>query len=168
MNCEKCKNRKATLFYADENGGRHALCVSCGAKKDKSIPLSEISEQNAVQAEFIPTPTMTDLATAPLPLPVDPDSDLRCRGCAATLSEARDAGELFCPECYASFMDELFPVCVLEEGSPWIKMPHRLTERANKKKLLSELKLQLRSAIEFEDFELAATLRDKIRSIENK
>ena len=168
MNCEKCKNKKATLFYADENGGRHALCVSCGAKKDKSIPLTDASDTSAVKEEFIPTPTLSDIAVSPLPLSVDDDAGARCRGCASTLSEVRDAGELFCPECYSSFMDELFPVCILEEGSPWIKMPHRLTERANKKKLLSELKLQLRTAIEFEDFELAATLRDKIRSIESK
>lgn len=168
MNCEKCKNKKATLFYADENGGRHALCVTCGAKKDKSIPITDAIDPNSIQKDFIPATTLMNIASPAIKMPVNTVSDTRCKGCAATLTEVRDADVLFCPECYSSFIGELFPKYALEEDSEEIKLPYRIAERANKKKLLSELKLQLKSAIEFEDFELAAKLRDKIRTIENK
>ena len=168
MNCEKCKNKKATLFYADENGGRHALCVTCGAKKDKSIPIADAVELNEQEDSYIPSPSLLSLSPSQLSMPLVISSDTVCRGCGSTLTAACELGELFCPECYSSFGDNIFPTSILDEGSPNVKMPYLLAERSNRKKLLAELKLQLKSAIEFEDFELAAKLRDKIRMLENK
>ena len=168
MNCEKCKNKKATLFYSDENGGRHALCTVCGAKRDKSIPIGESNLSDKEPERFIPPQTLTSIYEESSSLTLTSYSDSVCRGCASHLAEVSEKGEMFCPECYSSFKDNVFPPQILSKESPQIKMPYLLAENANKRKLLAELKLQLKNAVERENFELAATLRDKIKMIENK
>ena len=168
MNCEKCKNKKATLFFADEGGGRHALCAVCGAKRDKSIPIGESNLQEKEPEYFIPPKTLSSFCQEASSLPLISYSDTVCRGCATHLTEVSEKGEMFCPECYLSFKDHIFPPQILSKESPQIKMPYILAESANKQKLLTELKLQLKNAVECESFELAATLRDKIKMIENK
>ena len=53
MNCEKCKQRKATLFFSDEGGRRHALCAACGALLGKCIKSAQIVAYEDLGAEAI-------------------------------------------------------------------------------------------------------------------
>ena len=61
MNCESCKNKHATVFYADEGGGRHALCQSCARTLGKISPYSPAEEVGAAIKPFIPEPTLLSL-----------------------------------------------------------------------------------------------------------
>jgi protein arginine kinase activator len=93
----------------------------------------------------------------------------RCSFCQLTLKEFRQTGRLGCARCYSSFESSLRELLRRVHGGarhagrkyepPRVSLPERLT-------LLGELKERLRRAVETEQFELAADLRDRIRVLE--
>ena len=169
MNCEKCKNKKATVFFADEGGGRHALCASCSAIQSKIASRNELPRDNEEEKEaFMPRLTLASMTDTYYPALIIGDVASSCKGCGMTAELAKSLGRMCCPECYSAFYEALFPAPASDAAAVGIKMPYAIQQRANKEKILAELRIQLRSAVDSENFELAATVRDKIRSIENK
>lgn len=174
MNCEKCKNKKATLFYADEGGGRHALCTACGSLMNKIGQYDDMTNTNAENSQYIPEPTLrgfnTDIAPTPIYLFQSTDEPISCSVCHLTLNDIRETGELGCPECYSAFGELIFPYMSPDEDLEGKKtrMPYSHRQRIERKRSLADLRSKLRSAIEGENFELAAKLRDRIKNLENK
>ena len=171
MNCEKCKNRKATLFYADEGGRRHALCAVCGASLGKAVVTEPIREERP--QSYIPEPTLTSLVkstyTTCISQTTDPaDKTAVCRGCGTTLEEAISGSEVGCPECYECFGARLFPAVFTGDTRYSAKMPSARRSRLERERRLNELRVELRRAVDSECFELAATIRDKIRELEKQ
>ena len=93
----------------------------------------------------------------------------RCTYCALTLQEFRASGRLGCARYYAAFEPSLRELLRRVHGSArhvgrrYEPPAPALLERST---TLAELKDRLRRAIESEQFELAATLRDQIRVLE--
>ena len=168
MNCEKCKNKKATLFYADENGVKHALCASCGAIQGKLVGFSAQSSAPLGNPIYIPESGLLSLSSyALLFATLSPDEDKRaCKGCGAKLSELKAIDGMGCPECYAAFSDAIFPTLRPTDGGG--RIPISLRERLEKRNAINEARSKLKEAIESESFELAAALRDKIRELEGR
>jgi protein arginine kinase activator len=166
MNCEKCKNKKATLFYADDDGVKHALCASCGAASGR---VASFAAANSVGgAIYLPEPTLLTMqmrGTLQLAEVAD-EEQIFCKGCGTHLSELKDAEGVVCPECYAVFADSIFPSPLLSSDSTNIKMPRARRERLHKRRAIDEARAELKAAIASESFELAATLRDKIKRLE--
>lgn len=164
MNCEKCKNKKATLFYADEGGGRHALCAACGAARSATTALVvKSAEKSEEQPPYLP-----DCSLNPLPAPNFPapslckgDETATCPACKTTLATFLEQGEAGCPKCYAVFLSAE----TKEAHEEFVRMPAARRRRLEREKTLASLKNELRAAVESESFELAATLRDKIRKL---
>lgn len=170
MNCEKCKNKKATLFYADEDGTKHALCASCGAIQGRLASFSSPSGASDGDLIYIPDPTLLALSPHSMLFAADLcDDDKRaCKGCGSAISDLKSVDRLVCPECYTAFADILFPSPRLADGSDLIKMPLAQRERLDKNRAIEKAKAELRGAISSENFELAATLRDKIKRLEGR
>lgn len=169
MNCEKCKSRKATLFFSDENGRRRALCTSCGALLGKAVsPTSLLPEEST--SRYIPSPTLSNLITAPLSLVgiKENDSGAVCRGCGISADEIITSGEIGCPDCYECFSGRIFPSLPTRTSVYSARMPSARRKRLDRERRLTELRVELRRAIDGECFELAATLRDKIRDLEKQ
>ena len=78
------------------------------------------------------------------------------------------SGEIGCPECYATFGGTLLPASPTPTSAYAARMPSRRRARLDREKNLNELRVKLRRAIDSEDFELAATLRDNIRALEKQ
>ena len=94
------------------------------------------------------------------------------RGAAATLQDFRETGRLGCPDCYRSFEAPLRDLLRRLHGST-----HHLGERYAERgaepaaaergsEQAADLREQLRLAVETENFELAAELRDRLRVLE--
>lgn len=171
MNCEKCKNRKATLFYADEGGGRHALCSVCGANQNKlgNFPISEAQKEDK-PPQYVPSPVLLSLSASPSVFSFLPASDQKsvlCKGCGMSRDEAIKSGSLGCPDCYDAFSEVLFPALPKDAVSENARMPSMRRARLDRERTLRELKSSLRDAVTEENFELAVILRDKIRNLEN-
>jgi protein arginine kinase activator len=165
MNCEKCKNKKATLFYADEDGTKHALCASCGAIKGKLASFSAPPDPTDGESAYIPEPTLLELGAYNLIYAAD-ECEVICKGCGAKVSDLRRLGGISCPECCFAFGNVIFPTLRAPEEA--VKMPNACRERLDKHRAIAEAKAELRRAIETESFELAAALRDRIRRLEGR
>ena len=95
---------------------------------------------------------------------------LRCPACGSTLRDFRDSGRLGCDQCYVSFDVHLRDLLRRLHGSSQhvgerYEVPGAGGDEDPRSHLL-DLKAQLRRAVEGENFELAAELRDRIRVLE--
>jgi protein arginine kinase activator len=93
---------------------------------------------------------------------------ITCPLCGSTASDISRTGKVGCAQCYDTFADML---------TPYIKRIHGNTEHTGKipsdagaeiktKRQLVQLKEELKKAIENQEFEKAAELRDRIKDIE--
>jgi protein arginine kinase activator len=93
-----------------------------------------------------------------------------CGFCGATLKDFRETGRLGCPHCYASFEPHLRDLLRRLHGSSQhvgeVYLPPSAAGEAAAEDRLGDLRDQLRRAVEAENFELAAELRDRIRVLD--
>ena len=170
MNCEKCKNKKATVFYADEGGFRHSLCASCASLLGKEY--SPITTDGAEEKVFIPETSLTLISQRPLPVfssyaHVESERGaLQCSFCGTELSRVIEKGCVGCPECYAIFGPVIFPSTLTPEEAQGARMPSGRRASIDRNRSISELKTKIRIAIESENYELAADLRDRIKALQ--
>ncbi len=103
--------------------------------------------------------------------------ELRCKGCGCTFDEIARTGRVGCAQCYQTFRQRL---------SPMIQRIHGNTSHRGKSPLKAQLTLRpqsamqvvqeepspleekqklLREAVEEQNFELAAVLRDEIKAL---
>lgn len=161
MLCDQCRERDAVLNLTQivENAVTQLhLCEKCAAERGiettVSMPKHPLGEfLQAVQQQALQLPG--DAA--------------RCAYCGTSLRDFRASGRLGCAHCYGAFEQSLRDLLRRVHGSA--KHVGRRYEVANPQVLerdaaLSELRDRLQQAIESEEFETAATLRDQIRTLE--
>ncbi len=92
-----------------------------------------------------------------------------CTSCGLTLEGLRETGRLGCPLCYTAFEPGLRRLlnrihgAARHAGKVYLPPDPAAAERDRR---LDDLRRRLRSAVDAEDFERAATLRDQIRELE--
>lgn len=104
-------------------------------------------------------------------LPNEPSlGQKRCRRCGSSFSEIAQSGKLGCPDCYTEFYDELLPSLRKMHGKTRHvgKVPHSADDSVKSSYKITDLKKQLDSAIESENYEKAAALRDEIHALEDQ
>ena len=158
MLCDVCGERDAVVQVTQV--GEHGktlvqMCERCAA--DRNIETTVSLSKNPL-GEFL-----LDLQKETSPTSAD---TARCNFCNATLRDFRATGRLGCARCYTAFEPSLRDLLRRVHGSskhlvrryesPEIAMTEEQTE-------LHELRERLRRAIESEQFELAAELRDRIK-----
>ncbi len=171
MNCENCKNKTATVFYADDGGGRHSLCAACAQTLGKVSGYSPRESEQKSASPFFPTLTLSALVSPEPSMPllsmnVEGDTRVICPYCATALEGVLANRRAGCPECYTVFAAYLFPSALTPETAKGARMPSSYRSAIDRIRSVSELRSQIKLAIETEDFELAAALRDKIRKLE--
>lgn len=102
---------------------------------------------------------------------VEPLADTKsCPVCGQTFRGFRESGRLGCRHCYEAFADDLVPLLRKVQ----MGLAHHGKTPAGEKSPPSPVadiqrkREDLRAAVAGEDFELAARLRDEIRSLEEK
>jgi protein arginine kinase activator len=162
MPCEQCREREAVIHLTqivNEQVTTLHLCERCAAEKGVESPGAQPK-----------TPLGTFLAamgqeTEPTQVP---RSDT-CPRCGGSLQDFRESGRLGCADCYRSFEVPLRDLLRRLHGST-----HHLGERYTEhgtatpadRQQATQLREQLRLAVETENFELAAELRDRLRVLE--
>ncbi|MBX9927526.1 MAG: UvrB/UvrC motif-containing protein [Gemmatimonadaceae bacterium] len=161
MLCGQCGERDAMVHLTQivENAVTQLhLCEKCAAEKGIettiTMPASPLGEfLQAVQSQ------------AP-----EPAGDLaRCEFCGTTIKDFRASGRLGCAHCYQAFDKSLRELLRRVHGSAThvgrsYTAPVLLDRTRDA--TLEGLKAELRAAVAHEEFEVAATLRDKIRGME--
>ncbi|HEY6093146.1 MAG TPA: UvrB/UvrC motif-containing protein [Gemmatimonadales bacterium] len=165
MLCDNCKEREAiinlTQVEHDSKVTLH-LCEQCAQQKGVETggavlktPLGGFLTALGKGGALVPTPS----------------DGLRCPECGSTLRDFRDSGRLGCDQCYVSFDVHLRDLLRRLHGSSQhvgerYEIPGEGANASDPRVRLLDLKAQLRRAVEGENFELAAELRDRIRVLE--
>jgi protein arginine kinase activator len=95
--------------------------------------------------------------------------DLKCPFCGLSTADFKKAGRLGCPQCYPTFETYLRGLLrrihggTQHVGKVYLPPDPSISEREQR---LTALRRKLERAIESEDFERAAELRDQIRTLE--
>jgi protein arginine kinase activator len=163
MLCDNCKERDAVINLTqvehDSKVTLH-LCEPCAQLKGVETGAQALKSP---LGGFI-----TAMGKAPTVLP-SPADGLRCPACGSTLKDFRDSGRLGCADCYLAFDAHLRDLLRRLHGSS-LHVGERYTTpggvEADPRAQLLDLKDQLRRAVDSENFELAAELRDRIRVLE--
>jgi protein arginine kinase activator len=94
-------------------------------------------------------------------------AELKCPSCGFSQADLKKTGRLGCPECYQTFADGLAGLLkTMHKGTRHVgKTPEALRQTRERADRLRALQKKLSKAIELEDFELAAQLRDQIKAI---
>ncbi|MEQ8329666.1 MAG: UvrB/UvrC motif-containing protein [Longimicrobiales bacterium] len=136
------------------------LCEKCAAAKGLetapepvNFPLSDFLAQMGDE--------MSPEATA--------GTDEACPFCGLTFADFRETGRLGCPQCYETYQDHLQGLLRRIHGGTQhvgkVYLPPDPTASEMEKRL-ETLRRRLNRAVEAEDFERAAELRDEIRALE--
>ncbi len=166
MVCEVCKENQATVHLteiANEQMSELHLCEACANQKGAQV-----------ESHFGLANLLSGLAEATkLPETEEAEAAVKtCPSCGMSYDDFRKVGRLGCADCYPTFKRNLGSLLKRIHGSPMHvgKSPSRLLRPAAKgaKAELQELKRNLERAIEQEEFEAAAALRDQIRRMEHQ
>ncbi|OGW75852.1 MAG: hypothetical protein A2Z72_04300 [Omnitrophica bacterium RBG_13_46_9] len=160
MQCDVCHKREATVHLTEiinNNVSKLHLCEQCAREK------SEEMEEHFGLADLLSG--LTDLV--PVVEKEEIDKDVKCPSCGFTFQNFRKMGRLGCPKCYETFKDQLSPLLRKIHGSENHvgKTPARKELVHDKATLLDDLRARLEKAIQSEEFEEAARLRDQVRAV---
>lgn len=141
------------------------LCEQCAAERGlenaASLGKSPLASYIAAMGQGLDTPAAAGTG----------DLTFLCRSCGATLQDFRESGRLGCPDCYRTLGEPLREL---------LRRLHGATRHTGERYAIPgadpgagpavrsslELREQLKRAIESEDFELAAQLRDQLKVAE--
>ena len=172
MLCEKCNKNEARVHLVKMINGKKSetwLCEKC-AKEISNGALIPLMVEGTEAEEISKNIESLFSQMTREKKKFSPKIDLICKHCGLTLSEFKKTGKLGCSECYDSFSEELEKIVIEFQGSDTHvgKMPRREEEELNKFKEITNLQKKLKKAIEMEEYELAAILRDKIKIIKGE
>jgi protein arginine kinase activator len=165
MLCSVCKEREATVHLTQISGEQMQkvdLCEECAKKKGVNDP-----------AAFSFADLLLGLGASQEVQKASGRKESACPVCGFTHADFKKTGRLGCPMCYEHFAGGLGNLLKsMHKGVRHIgKVPKRfqqIKKAQDKSDRLKSLQRKLSKAIEAEQFELAAELRDEIRAMSSK
>lgn len=166
MKCQKCKVKEANTHIKKVVNGEYTelmLCNECAhAMGYDNVFDFEMPDMfgGLLQSFF----------TGALPAR---SGASRCPECGSTYGDITNTGKVGCAHCYEAFYSELLPSIKRIHGNTThcgkVSLSADNTDQKPEQSIEDEikaLKAELKKAIEEQNFELAATLRDKIKEKE--
>lgn len=162
MICDDCRERDAVVQYTavkDNNVVQLHLCEQCAAERGvettvNTLPKHPLGEfLNQVQQQVAITPA----------------DNTRCTFCGSTMADFRATGRWGCARCYSQFEVGIRELLRRVHGhARHIGKAYHVprSETIERSAVLGELREKLRRAIDNEQFEQAAELRDRIKGME--
>ncbi|MBC2605761.1 UvrB/UvrC motif-containing protein [Pelagicoccus albus] len=98
------------------------------------------------------------------------EGDRACSGCGLTPADFKEHGRLGCPKCYETFEAKIEPMLrKLHKGERHLgKVPGSTEQRrVVSPEEIAKLKQRLDEYVSREEYEMAAAVRDQIRSLED-
>ena len=156
--CQRCKQAKATVLITDlpEKKVRH-LCEQCAQREGVIVKQSPQTTSQILQ-EFIKHKSALGAI-----------DDRTCPRCGITFREFRTKGLLGCPNDYDVFRAQLTPLMerAHQGGTHHVgKVPASADESTQRLAGMLRLRRELQDAVEAEDYENAARLRDQLQALE--
>jgi protein arginine kinase activator len=165
MQCQLCGKRPAVVHFTQiENNKKseYHVCEKCAEERGfhTSLAKSKFSVGDLLAG-------MVDQTAGGEEAKV---GRVQCPRCHMVYSAFKESGRLGCSECYSTFRAQLRPLLRRIHGSTKHvgKTPVRDSARVALRREIQKLHEDMQKAIEHEEFETAARLRDRIRSIETQ
>jgi protein arginine kinase activator len=163
VRCDVCGTRPAQVHYTEIVNKKVVtvdLCVECAKEKGIDIKKSGSYGVGDLVAGMIGSAAQSD---------AEKIGKVHCDFCGFDYSEFKKIGRFGCPECYRAFFAQLLPLLRHIHGSTQHrgKAPAQLGPQAVIRRELAELKERLNRAVEREEYEKAAEIRDRIKELES-
>lgn len=162
MLCQNCKKNEATTHIKRIVNGETAemhLCPQCAEALgyNSVFPNFGLNLGDLFGGFFGETPVSRLSSKV-----------LRCEKCGCSFDDIAKSGMVGCADCYKTFYDKLEPSLRRIHGQTEHrgKFPQGASEEVKNAHRLAELKAELNKAIDEQNFERAAQLRDEIRETE--
>ncbi len=159
--CDRCGCEATvheTLIKNGELIEKH-LCADCA--QDEGIPSQAHPSINELITNYTIAQSGGVMSAKP---------GLECENCGMKYGQFRKHGLLGCPECYASFESQIGPLIErAHEGATHHvgKRPRRAGGAVDRERRITALRKQLQDAIDAEQYEKAAVLRDQLLDVED-
>ena len=158
MQCSICKEKPATVHLTQIVGDKMQkldLCEDCAKAKGVNDP-----------AGFALADLMLGLGAAQ-EIEQAVGVELKCPRCGFSQADFKKSGRLGCPECYRTFAEGLSGLLkTMHKGTRHVgKAPETMRTATENADRLRTLQKKLEKAIESENFEEAAQLRDEIKHV---
>ncbi len=164
MKCQLCKATEATIHLTQVVDGvvkKIHICEACAAEKGFDVhgPMS-ITDFLLGLGEETPV----------VPKPSIKMKDRSCPRCHLRRIDFKKTGRLGCPDCYETFVDELEPLlrAMHRHEQHQGKIPEKARSHVESTKEMESLKQSLTHAIDEENYEEAARVRDAIQELRKR
>jgi len=159
MLCSICKEKPATVHLTQIVGDKMQkldLCEECAKAKGVNDP-----------SGFALADLMLGLGASQEIEQAGGGTELKCPRCGFSQADFKKSGRLGCPECYKTFAEGLEGLLktMHKDTRHTGKVPEALRATREQSDRLKLLQKKLAKAIEQENFEEAALLRDEIKQI---
>jgi protein arginine kinase activator len=164
MLCQNCQKRMANVHFTqviNNNKVEMHLCEQCAKEKG--------------QFKFGPTVNFNDFLTGFIGYDGYPSyaspvlKPLVCDKCGLSFEEFQKIGKLGCSHCYETYKEKLGPLIKRIHGGleHHGKVPAKVSIALKSSREAEDFKEQLNKAIENEEYEKAAEIRDRIKGLES-
>jgi protein arginine kinase activator len=164
MLCTICKEKPATVHLTQIVGDKMQkldLCEDCAKTKGINDPTSfGLADLDLVLG--LGASQQLEQAAGGV--------ELKCPRCGFTQADFKKSGRLGCPECYKTFAEGLSGLLkTMHKGTRHTgKSPEALRASRENSDRLKTLQKKLNKAIESENFEEAAQLRDELKKLNER
>ncbi|BBF45316.1 nucleotide excision repair protein, with UvrB/UvrC motif [Lachnospiraceae bacterium KM106-2] len=176
MLCDRCHKREARIYYTEIIGGQKKeqhLCRECAAEYtswdfDSQENNKEVSIGNLLSS------ILSNYYGGSKKEKDSKYHGITCSNCKMTYDEFIQGGKFGCSQCYQTFSKQLDKSITRLQGAQAHvgKRPNGFVSHTDQiiRKLseIDRLELKLQDAVEKEEFEEAAKLRDQIRELKKK
>jgi protein arginine kinase activator len=161
MICEVCQQENATVHLTQIISGKMQkidLCEKCAKEKGVADP-----------AGFSLADMLLGLGAAD-EIKANSSEELVCPQCGFTQPDFKKTGRLGCPQCYVTFSEGLGVILKdMHKGTKHMgKIPMRAARAQEFQSKLKDLHAELQTAVKSENYEVAASLRDQIHTLETQ
>ncbi|MEG0181000.1 MAG: UvrB/UvrC motif-containing protein [Peptostreptococcaceae bacterium] len=172
MLCQKCHEKMASVFISSIVNGTETktyLCDDCAKdyqlfnfNMEEPFSIKDIMEKLKVEEELVNNKKLLKVDIE------NKNKEVICTNCYSTYDEYRETGKLGCSKCYEVFEKQLKPIMKNIYGyAEYIgKIPNINGTHIYINHEIKILKADLNMAVEKEEYEKAASIRDKIRELE--
>lgn len=170
MLCDRCKKNEAKIYYTEIINGKKTeqhLCEECAAKHSTFQALNSIGKGEVNLSGML----FGLLGNIQSTKETDKTPSNACKKCGMTYEQFTKDGQFGCEECYKCFGKVLNKNFRSIHGADthtgkqprgYVSEAKRIVDELSE---IDKLSIQLQQAIEQEEYEEAAKLRDKIKEL---
>lgn len=163
MLCQICGKNPATVHFTEAHHSKMSeihVCEGCAEEKG--------FQSSAKQHKFDFAELVAGMVDGMTTTDEERVGHVQCPRCGLPYSGFRETGRLGCAECYPAFQFQLRPLLRRIHGDTRHrgKVPVRDGEGVSRSRQIQRLHDELQRAVEREEFERAAEIRDSIKRLE--